>query len=221
MEIILGFLILAYASFLDLKYRKIDDKSWMALVLLGLVFLAWDYTSTGSGVLIPFAFSIGFTLPIVAILYYTGIMGSGDCKILFGISALVPQPAHFSIFPIFSFGVFTNAIVLSLAIPLLFFVYNLRHLKEVKSIRDFFVLFLGYKKKGSEIGTFEAAMEGEDGINMYLNVKNIELGKRLSTEGEVWVTPAIPFVVLITAGFLVSALAGDFISHASVIWSGI
>jgi preflagellin peptidase FlaK len=221
MELIFGFLILAYASFLDLKHRAIDNKSWMALVLLGLVFLTVDYTRIGSSVILPFAFSTGFTLVVVAVLYYFGIMGSGDCKILFGISALVPLPIHFSIFPIFSLGVFTNAIVLSLAIPLMFFIYNLRRLREVKSIRDFLVLFLGYKKKGSVIGPFEVALETEKGVKIFLNTKNLELGHRLSTEEEVWVTPAIPFVVLITAGFLISALMGDFISHASLIWSGI
>lgn len=221
MELILGFLILAYASFLDLKHRKIDDKSWIALVLLGLLFLAGDYTRVGSGVILPFAFSTGFTLAVVAVLYYFGIMGSGDCKILLGISALVPLPVHFSIFPIFSLGVFTNAIILSLAIPFLFFIYNLRRLKDVKSLRDFFVLFLGYKKKGSEITPFEVALETDSGIKIFLNIKNLELGEKLPTDREVWVSPAIPFVVLITAGFLISALAGDFISHASLIWSGI
>ncbi|MBU2560159.1 prepilin peptidase [archaeon] len=221
MELILGFLILAYASFLDLKQRAIDDKSWMALVLLGLVFLARDYTRTGSGVLLPFAFSVGFTFAIVVVLYYFGIMGSGDCKIILGISALVPLPVHFSIFPIFSLGVFTNAIVISLAIPFFFFVYNLNRLKDVRSPRDFLVLFLGYKKKGSDIGSFEVALETEGGIKLFLNTKNLELGHRLSTDRVVWVTPAIPFVVLITAGFLISALMGDFISRASLIWSGI
>jgi preflagellin peptidase FlaK len=218
MEIILGFLILVYASFLDLKHRAIDDKSWMSLVFFGIVFLAIDYSKGNTGILIPFAFSAGFTLAIVAVLYYFGIMGSGDCKILFGISALVPQPVHFSIFPIFSFGVFTNAVVISLAIPLLFFIYNLRRLKEVKTIRGFFVLFLGYKRKGNEIRPYEVAMETGEGIRMYLDIKNLELGEKLSTEQEVWVSPAIPFVVLITAGYLISALFGDFISYASVIW---
>lgn len=218
MEIILGFLILAYASFLDLKHRAIDDKSWMSLVFFGVLFLAFDHARGSTGILIPFAFSVGSTLAVVAVLYYFGIMGSGDCKILFGISALVPQPVHFSIFPIFSFGVFTNAVVISLAIPLLFFIYNLRCLKEVKSIREFFVLFLGHKRKGNEIRPYEVAMETGDGIKIFLNTKNLEIGEKLSTEQEVWVSPAIPFVVLITAGYLISALFGDFISYASLIW---
>lgn len=218
MEVILGLIVLLYASFLDLKYRKIDDKSWLALVFLGLLFLAIDYTRGSAEVLVLFAFSSGFTLAIVAILYYAGIMGSGDCKILFGISTLVPQPLHFSIFPIFSLGVFTNAVLISLAIPLIFFIYNIKRLREVKSLRDFLVLFLGYKKKGNEIGPFEVALENEDGIKIYSNVKNIELGEKQSSDREVWVSPAIPFVVLITAGFLVSALLGDFISYAAVIW---
>ncbi|MEE8403209.1 MAG: A24 family peptidase C-terminal domain-containing protein, partial [Candidatus Hydrothermarchaeaceae archaeon] len=147
-----------------------------------------------------------------------GIMGSGDCKILFGISALVPQPMHFSIFPIFSLGTFTNAIILSLAIPFLFFVYNIRRLKDVRSFREFAVLFLGYKRKGCDVRPYEAVIESEGRIKLFLNTKNVELGKGLSTGREVWVSPAIPFVVLITAGFLICALFGDFISYAAVVW---
>lgn len=221
MKIILGFLILLYASFLDLKYREIDDKSWMSLVFLGFGFWVWDYTQVGSAIILPFVFSAGFTLAVVTALYYAGIMGSGDCKILFGISALVPQPVHFSIFPIFSLAVFTNAMILSLAIPFVFFIYNLRRLRDVRSIREFLVLFLGYKRKGNEMRSFEVAMETEEGIKMFLNVKDLELGKRLSTSREVWVSPAIPFVVIITAGFLIAALFGDFISCATIKWSGI
>ena len=221
MELIFGFLILVYASFLDLEYRAIDNKSWMALVLLGIVFLAGDYTRIGSVVILPFALSTGFTLALVAILYYVGIMGSGDCKILFGISALVPLPPHFSIFPIFSLGVLTNAIILSLTVPLLFFIYNWGHWKDVRSLRDFFVLFLGYKKRGNEIAPFETSLETDDGIKLFLNAKNLELGKKLSTDREVWVSPAIPFVVVITAGFLTAVFFGDFISYASIIWGGI
>ncbi len=221
MKIILGLLILIYASFLDLKYREIDDKSWISLVFLGFVFLVIDYTGGSTDILIPFALSAGFTLAIVAVLYYAGIMGSGDCKILFGISVLVPQPLHFSIFPIFSLGVFTNAIILSVMIPFFFFIYNVRRLKEVRSIREFLALFLGYKRKGHHIRAYEVAMEGEEGIKLFLSTKDVELGKRLSTSREIWVSPAIPFVVMITAGFLISVLFGDFISYAYVMWSGI
>lgn len=210
----LGLLILAYASILDLKYREIDDKSWMALLLLGLVFLANDYSRGGSGVILPFAFSAGITLAIMAALYYAGILGSGDCKILFGISVLMPWPVHFSIFPIFSLGVFTNAIILSAIIPIFFFIYNARRLRNVKGIKEFLVLFLGYKRAGDKIRPYEVAMEREGEVKLFLNTKNLKLGERLSTSREVWVSPAIPFVVLIMAGFAISGIWGDFISHA-------
>jgi preflagellin peptidase FlaK len=218
MEVIFAFLILIYASFLDLKYREIDDKSWMSLVVLGFLFLTINYTGEGTDVLIPFAFSAGFTLALVALLYSLGMMGSGDCKIIFGVSVLLPTPVHFSIFPIFSLGMFTNAIILSTMVPIFFFIYNLRRLRDVRNTRDFLVLFLGYKRKGTEIRPFEVALENEEGIKIFLNTKGLELGKKLSTERIVWVSPAIPFVVFITIGFLVSVLFGDFISYASLIW---
>lgn len=212
-------MILAYASLLDLKYREIDDRSWISLVVLGFVFLAGDLLSKGFEIIVPFIFSVGVTLIIVVVLYRLGIMGGGDCKILFGISILLFQPIHFSIFPIFSLGVFTNAIILSLVIPFFFFIYNIKRLVDVRSLKEFLVLFLGYKKKGSDIKSYETAIEDENGIKLFLDTKTIELGEKLSTDDEVWVSPAIPFVVLITVGFLISVFFGDFISYIALFLS--
>ncbi len=201
LKILLAFLILAYASFLDWKYREIDDKSWLSLVALGFVFLFYDPEVKS------FLISAAATSIFGLALNRLGLMGGGDAKILVGIAFLFPvYPSTTTLFPIFAISVFMNAVLLSALLPLFFFIYNLKRLKEVKSLRDFFVLFTGYRKDASQIKRYEAVVE-----SIFLNVNKVQLGRK-SSDGEVWVTPALPFIVPITFGFLIAAFFGDLAS---------
>lgn len=197
----LTLLILLYASRLDWKYREIDDKSWLSLVALGFVFLFYDPEVKS------FLISAAATSIFGLALNRLGLMGGGDAKILVGIAFLFPvYPNAATLFPIFAISVFTNAVLLSALLPLFFFIYNLKRLKEVKSLRDFFVLFIGYKKDASQIKRYEAVVE-----SIFLNANKVQLGLK-SSDGEVWVTPALPFLVPITFGFLIAAFFGDLAS---------
>lgn len=197
----LTLLILLYASRLDWKYREIDDKSWLSLVALGFVFLFYDPEVKS------FLISAAATSIFGLALNRLGLMGGGDAKILVGIAFLFPvYPNAATLFPIFAISVFMNAVLLSALLPLFFFIYNLKRLKEVKSLRDFFVLFIGYKKDASQIKRYEAVVE-----SIFLNANKVQLGLK-SSDGEVWVTPALPFLVPITFGFLIAAFFGDLAS---------
>lgn len=197
----LTLLILLYASRLDWKYREIDDKSWLSLIAFGLLFLFYDFRIKN------FLISVGATASFSLIFYYFGLMGGGDAKILIGLGALFPvYPSAITLFPIFALSVFANAVLLSAPLPMFFFIHNLKHLKEVRSMRDFFVLFLGYKKDASDIRRYEAVVD-----SIFLDVNKVQLGRK-DREGEVWVTPAVPFLIPITLGFLVAVLFGDIMS---------
>lgn len=201
LKIFFTFLVLVYASALDWKYREIDDKSWLSLAALGVLFLLYDFEVRNF--LISVAAAAIFGLALCRL----GLMGGGDAKILIGLGALFPvYPNTVTLFPVFAISVFMNAVLLSAALPLFFFIYNLRRLKEVKSLRDFFVLFLGYKKDASQIKRYEAVVE-----SIFLDVNKVQLGRK-SSEGEVWVTPALPFLIPITFGFLTAIFFGDLVS---------
>jgi preflagellin peptidase FlaK len=190
------------------------------MVLLGIVFLGYDYSQVKNITAIsPFIISLGISFLLAVVLYYTGLISGGDGKILIGIGALIPVLPYptYTAFPIFSLSVFTNAVFLSALLPLAFFIYNLKHLRAVKSPKEFFVLFLGYKKKASEIKDYEAIIGEGKRYKFFLSTRKTELGKKIDGNGKIWVTPAIPFLIPLTIGFIISASYGDILSYF-LIW---
>lgn len=219
-KLFLSFLLLIYASIQDWKYREIDNKIPLSMVSLGIVFLIYDFIDIESLYVIKmFSISIGISFLLVTGLYYAGLMGGGDGKILIGIAALIPVLPYptYSLFPIFSLSVLTNAIFISALLPLAFFLYNIRYLKEVSSLRSFLVLFLGYKKMAKDIANYEVVIGNGNKYSLFIHAKKAKLGEPIKGSKKVWVTPALPFAIFITAGFMVSAVYGDLISY--IIWN--
>ncbi len=200
---------LVYASFLDLKYREIDSRIWKSMVVLGVVFLIIDAIDSKNPrifllLLIVLAIAAAFSVSF----HYLGMMGGGDAKLLIGLGAMFPYlPSGDFLLPVFFLSIFSNGILISIIIPIGFFAINLGNLPRVRSPRDFLRLFMAYKKDSKNLGRFETVLdEGQ----IFINVKDVELGKTVH-KGEVWVSPAIPFVVLITLGFMISVLYGDLL----------
>ncbi len=220
LKILFAVLILFYASILDWKYREIDDRSWISMVGLGIIFTGYDYIRFNQFFIIKiFAISFLISLVLAFALYYTGLMGGGDGKILMGIGAMFPFYPYtdvFTILPLFVLSVFANAIFLSAAMPVIFFISNLRRLKEIGSLKEFFIMFLGYKKKAASINDYEVIIGDGRDFKIFLNAKDIELGKKGDCDKEVWVTPALPFVIPIMIGFLISIVYGDILSY--LVW---
>ncbi len=178
---------------------------------MGLAIFLWNFIQTRDARLLSgLLLSVVTTFVITMTLAHVGFMGRGDAEILVGISALVPEfRAPFTIFPIFALSVFTNAIFLAAPLPLFFFIRNLKELPQIRNLKELSVLFLGYRQKTSEVGWHEAVMkEGED-YRPFLNVKKAILGEKKEGEDEIWVTPALPFVLFLFAGFLISIAYGD------------
>ena len=206
--------ILTYASFLDWRYREIDDKTWIIMIILGVIFLFYEFVRTrAAAVLVEFLISVGLATVLAVLLDYLEVMGGGDGKILIGIAALVPSLGYptLTVFPFFFFSVFFgNAVVMGALLPAIFFIINLNHLKDIRSFKGFLALFIGYEKDAIDVDKFEAII-GKNG-NWNLKADRDALGEKIEGVGKVWVTPAIPFVILITVGFLISVIYGDILS---------
>ncbi|MFQ5816047.1 MAG: prepilin peptidase [Candidatus Hydrothermarchaeaceae archaeon] len=195
LHVLIAFGVLLYASAQDLKYMEIDDLAWKSLVVAGLVFVALD-TISNTGALLDFAISILVMSAILIPLERLNKIGGGDVKILLGLAIILPRNPYtrISVFPVFTLGVFTNAIFLTSAITIYFLARNLYHKDfNVESLSEVRFLFLGYKKKVSTVTEHDRVMK--------------KMG------GEAWVTPAVPFMVPLTLGFLLSIAWGDIPSY--------
>ncbi|RMF90890.1 MAG: A24 family peptidase [Methanobacteriota archaeon] len=210
LRILSSMLILSYGSLQDIKRREIDSIVWQAMVVLAAFFLVLDVYSEGEPrLLIPFIFIVLVGIVFSAGIHHLGLMGGGDAKLLIGLSAMFPllPPGGRFIFPALFLSVFTNAILISLLIPLWFFISNIRMLPEVRGYRDLLRLFAARRKEAKDVGRFEAVLDDD---RLFISTKNVEFGAG-DRDGEVWAAPALPFIVFLTAGFVVSILYGDIL----------
>ncbi|GCC10691.1 type IV leader peptidase family protein [archaeon] len=215
LKIFVTLLVLLYASILDYKYREIDNKSWLSLVALGFIFNIYEFFISGSYEILKFLIISSVSGLLVAyVLYYTGAMGGGDGKIFMGIAAMFPlfPFATFSLFPLFFLSVFANSVFLSAFLPLIFFIKNIPNIKGVKSLKEVVLLFIGYKREEKDVKEFEAVIARDDKINIFQNANLMELGTTGKSTKEVWVTPALPFIIPITLGFILSLVYGDIVT---------
>ncbi|HDY74479.1 MAG TPA: hypothetical protein ENH51_05155 [Euryarchaeota archaeon] len=202
--------LLIYASVLDLRSREINRLAWQSMTGLGLILLIVDLAASKSlALLITAAIILGIAVVFAVSIHYLGLMGGGDAKLLIGLGAMFPTlPPGTYVLPAFFLTVFSNAIIVSLLVPIAFFLRNLGELRGVRSARDFLRLFIAYQKDSKDLGRFETVLdEGQ----LFINAREVELGETEDT-GRIWATPALPFVVFLTLGFIISVLHGDLIA---------
>jgi preflagellin peptidase FlaK len=129
------------------------------------------------------------------------------------------------LYDIFTLSVFGNAALLTIIVPIGLAAYNI--VKMGWHIDNPVYIFIGYKTKISELANKHIrlieAFEVVDGRDQFrfkpggveINEKTIRQLKNLEELGiiknEVWVTPGLPFMISITAGFFVAAFYGDLI----------
>lgn len=215
-RIIITLGILIYALVLDLRSRTIDSRLWKILGLGGLLILAVQMILGSDMNILP---ALGLSLFTAIIFSYTmywlGLMGGGDAKLLMALSIMHPiLPAGKFIIPLFFLSVFTNAILISLTIPILFFLRNIPHIKDVRNPRNLIRLFIAYQKDAAQLGRFETPLEEGQ---LYVSVKEAVLGET-SAKGMIWVTPAIPFVLFLTLGYLASISYGDLAYSLAILY---
>ena len=216
-RIILAVSMLGLASFFDFRKREISDLVWIIFGALGAVLFIIE------PVLIDALITTGFALivaPFAIFMWRIGFFGGADAFALITIAILAPQ-ITFGENIVTPFTVMTNAALFSI-IPL--FVNAARNLIEILKKNNIFegfqesyskriiAMFVGYRAKNPK---FSFSMEQQSG-----NVKKLSLSfkhaetSEYCTKPNTWVTPAIPYMLFITIGFLTQLIYGDLIFQA-------
>ncbi|MGI0102367.1 MAG: A24 family peptidase C-terminal domain-containing protein [Nitrosotalea sp.] len=214
-RVILATSMLGYATYSDLRNREIGDFLWVIFggVSVVLIFFASDMTHLLTNVGISLIIA-----PVVLVVWRLGFFGGADAFGLIVLAALVPE---FSISNglITPFTVLTNSVILSI-MPILFNISrNLISLAKHENIFDglggetkrnkILALFLGYKTKNPK---FSFSIEKREGPSRRFDfsLKNADNAEFCSSK-DTWVTPAIPYMIYITFGFIIQLVYGDII----------
>lgn len=216
-RMIAAFVMLGLASFFDLKKREINDILWIGFSALSavLIFLSPDIWVSLRIVGISLIIA-----PIALVLWRFGVFGGADAFCLIVLASLAPM-FTLNTSQITPFSTLTNAAILSVT-PL--FVNLCRNAASILRKEDIFegidetrtkkmiAVFIGYKAKNPKYSfSLERVVDGKKRLDFSL--KHAEQALFCNDHG-VWVTPGVPYVLYITAGFVIQVLYGDIIFNA-------
>ncbi|PTD93861.1 hypothetical protein C9439_05640 [archaeon SCG-AAA382B04] len=187
-----------YATYTDYKDRRVSNKVWLPLIGLALVVFFFEFSIS---YLIKLCLSIGVMFPLAYLLMYFDF-GGADAKFLMVVAILFPEyPAVFNPFYvegwIFSFTVLLNALILALVYPLTIFLVNLKK----KNFTNPLKMIIALPKKPGCVNEDDKVI----GDKIFLG-KQVEDVKE---KEKVWVSPKIPFIIPLVAGYFVSLVYGD------------
>lgn len=236
---------LLYSCYTDLKVRRVSNKVWKYMLASGSVFVIYDLFTGGIPYLKSLIFSGVVVFISIYILFQLGAFGGGDAKGLIVLSILFPLYPVFlfsgKVYPLlglppvglFAFTVLENALLVTILVPLGMFCYNLLHFSP-EMLKKPLYMFIGYKTEVSSLKNkehlallekFELDENGavirkfaRAGLDFDANMKPElrEYVKKGLIEKEVWVTPGLPFMLSITAGFITAVVFGDLIFYAVI-----
>jgi preflagellin peptidase FlaK len=219
---IVGFIILLYASYTDIKTRRASNMLWLLMGAIGGILIIIQFFTIGFNNIIHLIF-----IPIMAGLAYILfqlrlLFGGADAKAIIALAILVPiEPSIFgfpllsSIMP-FSWIIFSNSIILFLLLPISLLIYNLYN----KNF-DFPYCFLGYKMniqkaKRRYVWPLEKIVDGKRKFSyMPKNFESNDEWKIFENRNidEIWVTPKVPFMIPLLFGFISSFILGDILFY--------
>jgi preflagellin peptidase FlaK len=135
--------VFAWAAYLDLRTRRVPNRTWTPLLVVGALALAWDLVAlagvSGTGrwlFAVRTALSIGFVAPLGYVFWRLGGFGGADAKALITLTVLFPvypiyyglggaYPLHQAPLGVFSFTILTNTVLVGALYPVALAVRNL------------------------------------------------------------------------------------------------
>ncbi|MFC7167117.1 A24 family peptidase [Halospeciosus flavus] len=188
--------VLGWAAYTDVQTRRVSDRLWPPLFVLGVVLLGWEWLSLPAYRQDLFLVRVGVSLFVAGLAYLfwlTGGFGGADFKALAVLAVLFPTfptyyvgewalPIVVSTLGVFSLSVLTNAMLASLAYPLVLGVRNA--LDGEFALR----MFVGRHVPVAEtVETHGSLLEGSEGftrsgldldaLRMYLRWRGVSLAE--------------------------------------------
>jgi len=210
----LALVMLIVGSIIDVWKREIHDYYWIGFGSVGflLVFLSSD--------LISDLLTIGFALiiaPFVILVWRIGLFGGADAFALIALAVIAPM-ATISENPVTPFTALSNAAVLFIIPFLINVMRNIiaqirgEHIFEgfdESAGKKLAAILMGYKAKNPKFGfAIEKIENGKKKLDLAIHHSE---NQEFCTKPNTWITPGIPYLLLITGGFIIQIFYGDII----------
>jgi preflagellin peptidase FlaK len=235
--------MLGYGSVKDLRTREIHDLLWVAGGGAGLVLDAYELF-LGTLSLRQLAFSAGFMIAVGLVLGYFRLFGGADLLAFIALSVIHPRaPVYLQTNwgwspPFYAFTLISNTAFAGIVTPLVALTRNLgavgggadlfeRH-RDISALRKAALMFTAVNVRLSDVRgpPYQYPLEGSGGgirlrPNIWDDEKAAEAFRALG-EGSierVWVSATLPYLVLITGGYILSVAFGDVLLWLFVLWA--
>lgn len=210
----LAIVMLAIGGVLDVWKREIHDYYWIVFGSIGflLIFINSDIWS--------YLLNIGIALiiaPFVIFIWRIGLFGGADAFALVALAVIAPM-ATLSENPVTPFTTLSNAAILFIVPFIINIIRNslsiIRHENifegfEENRLKKICAVLIGYRAKNPKFCfSIEKTEKGKKKLNLTMHHAENE---EYCTTPNTWITPGIPYLLLITGGFIIQILFGDLI----------
>ncbi len=216
-RVVLALAMLGIACASDMKKREINDIIWIIFGAIAACLIPFSGDITEELLKIGIAMIVA---PIVIIIWRFGLFGGADAFALIVLAALTPNfsLAHGTITP---FTALTNAVLLSIIPMLVNVIRNSILLARKQDIFEGFnetkkkkiiAMFVGYRAANPKFGFSIEQKQGKY-KKLNLSLQHAEYAE-FCTKKDTWITPGIPYMLFIAAGFVLQLVYGDVIFSA-------
>jgi len=212
--IYLGFL--SAASIQDVRSRYISDIIWIIAGIVLVPILIFEVI-IGRFDMLATILSVVFAAAIAYPLNRIGFLGSADVFALVLLALYMPTLESKELLGLPVISVIANASILSLTEVCINFSRNISMLLHSKDIfrgfegepmhRKILAMFMGHRSE--EVRGLFLPMERIENGRRWFNFSVGRASSDFARGSDIWVTPALPFIVYITAGYILLFLIGD------------
>ncbi|QDI88102.1 peptidase [Candidatus Nitrosopumilus sp. SW] len=210
----LALFMLVVGGFFDIWKREVHDYVWIIFGSAGAVLLLFEPFQMNALYSTLFALIIA---PISIIIWRMGLFGGADAFALIALAIIAPQMT-FSENMVTPFTTLSNAAVLFIVPLLVNLVHNIISKLRGEDIFEGFeesihkkilASLLGYRSKNPKHGFLIEKTEGHV-KKIVLSLHHVD-NENFSQESNTWITPGIPYLLMIAGGFLIQLAYGDLI----------
>lgn len=213
-RIIIALSMLGVCSIIDIWKREVHDYYWIGFAGIGVIITLFESNIAESFLTIGFALIVA---PFSILIWRLGLFGGADAFALIALAVIAPMTT-FSNNTVTPFTVLSNATIL-FVVPL--FVNLFRNILSILKKQDIFsgfeenalkkigAMLIGYRASNPKFGFPLERLEGTS-KKISLKFHHAE-NEEFCNKPDTWITPGIPYLLLITGGFVLQLIYGDVI----------